>query len=245
MVNISVNRTAIYGSTESPITSGSVGLKAQFTFDESWNNLIKIAVFSCGDITKDIQLDNIYECDIPWEILVHDNVGKPIRVGICGLYENEIVYPTIYTDVGKLLQGTRVSEDPPVDYTPTPTEQAITAAKNAVDIANSVREDADNGVFNGKDGEDGKSAYEVAVQNGFVGTEQEWLDSLVGATFIPSLSGEGVLSWTNDKGLDNPEAVNIKGGKGDSPIKGVDYWTEADIAEIKSYVDDAILGGEW
>ena len=28
---------------------------------------------------------------------------------------------------------------------------------------------------------DGKSAYEVAVDNGFVGTEQEWLDSLVGA----------------------------------------------------------------
>ena len=35
----------------------------------------------------------------------------------------------------------------------------------------------------GKDGEngrDGKSAYEVAVDNGFVGTEQEWLESLKG-----------------------------------------------------------------
>ena len=57
----------------------------------------------------------------------------------------------------------------------------------------------------------GESAYNIAVKNGFVGTEQEWLDSL----------------------------------KGDSPVKGIDYWTEADIAEIKSYVDDAILGGEW
>ena len=27
-------------------------------------------------------------------------------------------------------------------------------------------------------GSEGKSAYQVAVQNGFVGTEQEWLDSL-------------------------------------------------------------------
>src|SRR5690606_9814886 len=27
-------------------------------------------------------------------------------------------------------------------------------------------------------GEDGKSAYEIAVENGFEGTEQEWLDSL-------------------------------------------------------------------
>ena len=31
-----------------------------------------------------------------------------------------------------------------------------------------------------KQGEPGESAYEVAVDNGFVGTEQQWLDSLVG-----------------------------------------------------------------
>jgi hypothetical protein len=33
---------------------------------------------------------------------------------------------------------------------------------------------------NGTDGADGASAYEVAVSNGVVGTETEWLDSLVG-----------------------------------------------------------------
>jgi len=31
---------------------------------------------------------------------------------------------------------------------------------------------------NGADGVDGLSAYEIAVANGFVGTEQQWLDSL-------------------------------------------------------------------
>lgn len=34
--------------------------------------------------------------------------------------------------------------------------------------------------LNGIDGENGKSAYEVAVENGFVGTEAEWLASLRG-----------------------------------------------------------------
>lgn len=29
-------------------------------------------------------------------------------------------------------------------------------------------------------GEDGKSAYQIAVENGFEGTEEEWLDSLKG-----------------------------------------------------------------
>lgn len=42
--------------------------------------------------------------------------------------------------------------------------------------------------------------------------------------------------------------VSIRGSTGvagTTPVKGTDYWTEADKAEIKSYVDDAILGGAW
>lgn len=34
------------------------------------------------------------------------------------------------------------------------------------------------GAVKGKDGKDGDSAYQIAVKNGFVGTEQQWLDSL-------------------------------------------------------------------
>ena len=36
-----------------------------------------------------------------------------------------------------------------------------------------------------------------------------------GATFTPSVSSDGVISWTNDKGLSNPASVNIKGDKGE------------------------------
>lgn len=35
-----------------------------------------------------------------------------------------------------------------------------------------------------------------------------------GATFVPSVSEEGVLSWTNNAGLPNPEPVNIRGPQG-------------------------------
>ena len=35
-----------------------------------------------------------------------------------------------------------------------------------------------------------------------------------GATFTPSVSDDGLLSWANDKGLDNPTTVDIKGPKG-------------------------------
>lgn len=35
------------------------------------------------------------------------------------------------------------------------------------------------------------------------------------------------------------------GTDGKTPIRGTDYWTDADKNEIKSYVDDAILNGKW
>jgi hypothetical protein len=43
----------------------------------------------------------------------------------------------------------------------------------------------------GINGADGKSAYELAVANGFVGTEPEWLDSLVGPPGADGCDGEG------------------------------------------------------
>lgn len=33
-------------------------------------------------------------------------------------------------------------------------------------------------------GEDGKSAYQIAIENGFVGTESEWLESLKGQDYV-------------------------------------------------------------
>lgn len=38
--------------------------------------------------------------------------------------------------------------------------------------------------------------------------------------FLPSVSSDGVLSWTNKAGLANPPSVNIKGVKGDTGAKG-------------------------
>lgn len=81
----------------------------------------------------------------------------------------------------------------------------------------------------------GLSAYEIAVKNGFEGTEQEWLDSLVGP---PGPAGPaGPKGDKGDAGKD--------GEDGHSPVRGIDYWTPEDIAKIKSYVDEAILGGAW
>jgi hypothetical protein len=56
-----------------------------------------------------------------------------------------------------------------------------------------------------------------------------------GTTFTPSVSAAGDLSWTNDGGKANPAPVNLKGPQGPAgkaPVKGTDYFTEADKQEI-------------
>lgn len=42
-----------------------------------------------------------------------------------------------------------------------------------------------------------------------------------GATFIPNVSSDGIISWTNDKNLENPTPVNIKGEKGEKGEQGL------------------------
>jgi hypothetical protein len=45
------------------------------------------------------------------------------------------------------------------------------------------------------------------------------------------------------KGRDGAKGDTGEAGK--TPVRGTDYWTDADKAEIKAYVDEAILGGAW
>lgn len=46
-----------------------------------------------------------------------------------------------------------------------------------------------------------------------------------GTTFIPEVSSEGVLSWTNNGGFANPSSVNIKGSQGTPGPAGKDGFT--------------------
>lgn len=45
-------------------------------------------------------------------------------------------------------------------------------------------------IYKGEDGKDGKSAYEIAVENGFEGTEEEWLESLGGNISVEEWNAE-------------------------------------------------------
>ena len=72
-------------------------------------------------------------------------------------------------------------------------------------------------VNEGGAGVDGLSAYQIALQNGFIGTEQAWLDSLVGVDGSDGIQGiQGETGLTGSNGIDG-----ATGAKGDSGIQGV------------------------
>lgn len=131
---------------------------------------------------------------------------------------------------------------------------------------------------------DGEQAFAVDL-----GETQVLYDGQNGATFFPAVSSDGILSWTNDRDLQNPAPVCIKGAdgkdgapgekgepgerglqgiqgekgeKGDpgkdgingtngkdgyTPVRGVDYYTDADKADMVAAVIAAlpVYGGEY
>lgn len=78
----------------------------------------------------------------------------------------------------------------------------------------------------GNDGADGKSAYKIAVENGFVGTEEEWLESL---------KGEG--SGNADLAVNDPAASGY--------VKNRTHWVENGmvyVMPVRDYVSDETGG---
>lgn len=73
--------------------------------------------------------------------------------------------------------------------------------------------------YNGSSWED---AGEIAVgPTGPQGPQgQDGTDGSDGVTFTPTVSSAGVISWTNDGGLPNPDPVNIKGPQGETGATG-------------------------
>lgn len=106
----------------------------------------------------------------------------------------------------------------------------------------------------GGTGADGKSAYEIAVEHGFEGTEEEWLASLKGEPGKDGAPGkDGVDGAPGKDGQDGAPGKDGEPGKdgqdgaagadGYTPVKGVDYFTDAEKQEMVEEVIAAVGTG--
>lgn len=90
-------------------------------------------------------------------------------------------------------------------------------------------------------GNDGKSAYELAVEAGFTGTETEWLESLTGPI---GPQGESAYEIAKEKGFVGSEEdwlESLKGADGQQGVAGQDGkdWAPTE-QELNDIADRAI-----
>lgn len=88
--------------------------------------------------------------------------------------------------------------------------------------------------------------YDIYI---FDGVTKKWIDNgqLQGAkgesgtTFTPAVSSDGILSWSNNDGKENPPSVNIKGGTGADGASGQDgitFTPSVSEAGVLSWTND-------
>lgn len=81
--------------------------------------------------------------------------------------------------------------------------------------------------LDGTNGQNGLSAYEIAKNGGFIGTEEDWLKSLKGA--------DGAKGEKGEQGIQGE-----KGADGKTPVKGTDYFTAEDKTEFVAEVTESL-----
>lgn len=95
---------------------------------------------------------------------------------------------------------------------------------------------------NGADGSDGKSAYEVAVDEGFVGTESEWLASLKGDPGTNGINGQngadGISPVANVTKTGDVYKIRIQDAAGttEQTIDMSSYAKQTDVDNIQELI---------
>ncbi len=151
-MKLTVNGSAIRCLERSIVTTGMAGAPVQFVFDSAWSAISgRTAVFRCGDVERQMVLDENGGAVIPAEVL--HTPGRTLYIGVYGTAASGATWPapTPFCDCGAVQQGAAVADEA-AGITPTLAQQVLLAAQTAQAIAQSVRDDADSGAFDGADG---------------------------------------------------------------------------------------------
>lgn len=173
------------------IASGQISfVTLKFAFDHAWKPLHKVVQFTQDDenFYRVLGVDGL-SCLLPSEL----HAGA-VRMTIVG-YDSESDTTIRATTVPVTLH-IRPSGFCAEESTPTPDLYAQLLAEFEKMLAE---------VEGGTNGKDGLSAYELAVQSGFIGTLAEWLLSLKGADGKDGANGKD--------GNDGKDGINGKDGK--------------------------------
>ena len=178
-------------------------VKIHFVFDNNWKPMHKVVQFTQDEITYNTVLgtENT-SCFLPAEL-----TAGTVKMSLFG-YDAEATETVRATTIVKTLHirqsGFDGENETPIPPTPDLYQQLLQKISEK--------------------GKDGKSAYEIAVEHGFVGTETEWLESLKGVDGKDGVNGKDGCDGRN--GVDGLPGKDGKNGADGLPgrdgIDGID-----------------------
>lgn len=157
------------------LASGDVGsVRVEYALDSYWDGYTASGTFYTGKKPEDVYEQQLTEgaCVIPWEVLQEDGV---LYIGLRGVDAAGLIKtaaPVRY----RIEKGSPIGSATAKGPTPDVYQQMLESMKETEEIAQSVRDDADNGVFIGKQGPVGPAGVYVGTEAPTNG-ETVWIDT--------------------------------------------------------------------
>lgn len=227
----------------------------RFEFDEEWNgHAAKTARFSWDNKYIDVpfsgnevQVPEIFQTNYVYVGVFSDDLtSTPVKLDCrysIKCLGGKVLSPSedVYAQIIALINAGITSNDG------TSVENADINTSGHLLLTLSNGKEIDCGVAKGTDGTSvtilgSYDSYDALVAEHPTGTMG---DSYLVAEDLYIWS-ENNADWINVGNIRGPAGEQgVQGNDGLTPVRGEDYWTEEDIATIKGYVDEAILGGAW
>ena len=188
-------------------------VSVKFVFDGAWKVLHKVVQFTQCEETYNLVLGTEgTTCLLPAEL--HPGAVKMSLFGYDAESDTTLRATTVPVTLHIRPSGFVADGDTPIPPTPDLYTQLLKKLSE---------------MQTGANGKDGRSAYEIATENGFVGTVAEWLESLKGKDGIDGKDG-----LPGKDGKDG--ADGLPGKDGVSP----DLTNYPDTDAVKALVQDAV-----
>ena len=196
----------------------------RFVFDNEWEGLYKVVQFMQDENTYNISLGvDGYSCKMPSELQ-----AGCAEMSLFGYVpDDETALRATTAPIKLRIEQSGFSSSGSEVVPPTP------------DLYQQLIAKIDEKIASVHDGADGASAYEIAVENGYTGTEAEWLSSLKGEKGDAGEQGiQGIQGEKGDTGAAGKDGMNGTDGRdgadGFSPIATV---TETDTGAVITITD--------
>ena len=203
-------------------------VSVKFVFDGAWKTLHKVVQFTQCEETYNVVLGiDGTTCLLPAEL--HPGAVKMSLFGYDAESDTTVRATTVPVTLHIRPSGFVADGDTSIPPTPDLYTQLLKKLSE---------------MQTGANGKDGRSAYEIAIENGFVGTAAEWLESLKGRDGIDGKDGlPGKDGKDGADGLPGKDGTNGKDGKdGRDGKDGVspDLKNYPDTDAVKALVQDAV-----